>query len=106
MATDLSYLEYLMERLAAYPDRYFRKMFGEYMIYLSDLPVILVCDNTAFVKKLPALSGLLEETGLPYQGAKEHYILDFENEDSLAQIIDILIAERRKTQTKKTRHEK
>lgn len=96
MASDLSYLEYLMERLSAFSDRYYRKMFGEYMIYLNNLPIILVCDNTAYVKKLPRLVEMLDDVGYPYQGAKEHYILDFDDEQKLQTILTILIEERQK----------
>ncbi len=48
------------------------------MIYLNERPVILVCDNTTYVKKHPAIEELMREseTGIPYEGAKEYYIID------------------------------
>jgi TfoX/Sxy family transcriptional regulator of competence genes len=53
-------------------------MFGGYLIYIDDKPVLLVCDNTVFVKKLDCLAAVMAgaPSGLPYPGAKEHYILD------------------------------
>lgn len=62
-----------------------RKMFGEYMIYVNDKPVVLVCDDTVFLKMLPCLEQLLagRPTGNPYEGAKEHYILDPDDRDTL-----------------------
>ena len=52
-------------------------MFGEYMVYVNDKPVLLVCDNTVYVKKLPEIEELMSgaECGVPYDSAKEHYIL-------------------------------
>ena len=35
-----------------------RKMFGEYMAYLNEKPVLLVCDNTVFVKNFRKQSRL------------------------------------------------
>lgn len=51
------------------------------MAYVNDKPVLLVCDNTVFVKKLPEVAELLSDApcGFPYDGAKEHYILDVED---------------------------
>ena len=67
-------------------------MFGEYMVYVNDKPVLLVCDNTVFVKKLPELEELMSdaECGLPYEGTKEHYILDIENRELTAKAAQIL----------------
>ena len=44
-------------------------------------PILLVCDNTVMVKKLPAIKELMKdaECAFPYDGAKEHYILDLES---------------------------
>lgn len=44
------------------------------MVYLNEKPVLLVCDNTVFVKKLPVLDDLMRDAlcGCPYEGAKEY----------------------------------
>lgn len=67
-------------------------MFGEYMVYVNDKPVLLVCDNTVYVKKLPEIEELMSdaECGVPYDGAKEHYILDIENRELTAKVVEIL----------------
>ena len=81
MATTKDYIEYVCERLHGMGGLRYRKMFGEYMVYINDKPVLLVCDNTVFVKIVPELAALMAdaEHGLPYEGAKEHYILDVED---------------------------
>lgn len=67
-------------------------MFGEYMVYVNDKPVLLVCDNTVFVKKLPEIEELMScaECGMPYDSAKEHYILDIEDRELTAKAVEIL----------------
>ena len=62
-----------------------RKMFGEYMVYVNDKPVVMVCDDTVFMKILPCLSELLKDrpTAPPYEGAKGHYVLDPDDRDTL-----------------------
>ena len=72
MATTKDYIEYVCERLHGMGGLRYRKMFGEYMVYVNDKPVLLVCDNTVFVKIVPELAALMAdaERGLPYEGAK------------------------------------
>ncbi len=91
MATSKEYIEFVCDEIHGYAVRY-RKMFGEYMVYVNDKPVLLVCDNTVYVKKLKEISHLLEnaECGYPYEGAKEHYILDIENPELTEEVIKIL----------------
>lgn len=77
MATSLSFCEYVCEQIRGNYDVRFRKMFGEYMIYLNEKPVILVCDDIPFIKMLPELKEFAEglDTGFPYDGAKELFRL-------------------------------
>ena len=67
-------------------------MFGEYMVYVNDKPVLLVCDNTVYVKKLPEIEELRSgaECGVPYDSAKEHSLLDREDRELTAKAVEIL----------------
>ena len=87
MATTKEYMDFVLEQLPV-PVRC-RKMFGEYLVYLQDKPVLQVCDNTVYVKKLPELEPLLRDApcGAPYAGSKEHYILDIENRPLTEQVL-------------------
>ena len=91
MATTKEYIEFVCEQIEGYENIRFKKMFGEYMVYLNEKPVLLVCDNTVFVKKHPKLSSLMAfaECGFPYEGAKEYYILDIENRELLSAVLQI-----------------
>ena len=92
MATSVDFIEFVCEQIhGEYAVRY-RKMFGEYMVYINEKPVLLVCDNCVYVKKLPQIQELLSnaQTGIPYNGAKEHYILDIENTSLVEQVVSVL----------------
>lgn len=94
MATTVDYIEFVCEQIHGnYAVRY-RKMFGEYMVYVNEKPVLLVCDNTVFVKKLSQLAAIMEsaECGFPYAGAKEHYILDIENAELTEEVVSLLVS--------------
>lgn len=93
MATSKDYIKFVLEQVKDFGDVTARKMFGEYMVYFSSKPILLVCDNTVFIKILPDTSKIIEnaERGFPYDGAKEHYILDIENRELLEKIIPVLI---------------
>lgn len=85
MASSLDFTNYICEQLEGVGALRHRKMFGEYMVYVNDKPVVLICDDTVFVKMLPCLEPLLgnNPTGHPYDGAREHYILDPDDRDVL-----------------------
>ena len=59
------------------------------MIYVNDKPVIIVCNNNAFVKKLDCIEEMMKDAklGYPYKGAKEHYVLDIDNSDFCKKIV-------------------
>jgi len=89
MASDPGFVAYVCEQLAPAGEVSFKKMFGEYMVYIDRRPVVLVCDDTAFVKILPQSTAVLTEnnpTGNPYPGAKLHYILDIDDGEKAAEV--------------------
>lgn len=94
MSTSNEYIAFVCEQIGDGFDVRIKKMFGEYMVYCNDKPVLLVCDNTVYVKKAQELSALMQNAGCgyPYDGAKEHYILDVENHDLTAQVLKILVS--------------
>lgn len=92
MATPVDYIEFVCEQVRGFQSVRYRKMFGDYMVYVNDKPILLVCDSTVYVKKLPQLSEVMSDAqcGVPYDGAKEHYILDIENGELTEQVCTIL----------------
>lgn len=92
MSSTLTFIQYVCEQVQDTGAVRYRKMFGDYMIYINDKPLLLVCDNVVYVKKLPILAPWMEhaESGIPYEGTKEHYILDIEDKETAAQVIAAL----------------
>lgn len=92
MSTSKEYIEFVCKQIYRYGAVTYRKMFGEHMAYLNEKPILLVCDNTVYIKEFPELDGIMSdaEHGIPYDGAKERYILDIEDRDLLDEVIPIL----------------
>lgn len=85
MATSENFADFVCDALDGLGNVRRRKMFGEYMVYLNDKPVFSLCDNTVFAKILPEIGNLMKdcETGFPYEGAKEHYVIDADDREFL-----------------------
>lgn len=92
MACTTEFIDFLCDLLSPLGEVRARKMMGEYIIYVNDKCVITACNNTAFVKKLPCIAELMAdaETGCAYEGAKEGYILDFQDRQKVLKVISIL----------------
>ena len=78
MASDLAYVQHVCDQLRDVSEVSYKKMFGEYGLYVSGRMVALVCDNQLFVKPTEAGRELLgtPSEGAPYPGAKPHFVLD------------------------------
>ncbi len=92
MPTSQEFIEFVCEQIDSIGTIRYRKMFGEYMVYANDKPILLVCDNTVYVKMLEPIEKELSnpEKGVPYKGAKEHFILDIDDEELAIKITTIL----------------
>ena len=93
MSTSKEYIQFVLEQLDGISAVTYKKMFGEYLVYVQERPVLLVCDNCVLVKKLPELGQLMADApeGIPYDGAKAHYLLDIENRELVRAAIEILV---------------
>lgn len=94
MAASKEYADFVCEQLSGFGTVRSKKMFGEYMVYIDEKPLLLVCDNTVFVKMLDCIADIMQnaETGYPYDGAKLHYILDIENKALCESVISTLLS--------------
>ena len=60
MSTSQEYIQFVLDQLAGMNGVTCRKMFGEYLVYVQERPVLLVCDNCVMVKKIcggPRIAG-------------------------------------------------
>ena len=92
MACSTDFIESVCNLLAPLGDVRIRKMMGDYLIYLNEKCVTTACDNLLYIKKLPVLEDIMSgyETGKPYDGAKDHYILDLNNPSFVRTVISNL----------------
>ncbi|MDR2364692.1 MAG: TfoX/Sxy family protein [Zoogloeaceae bacterium] len=92
MASAPDFIEYVCEQLAGIGEIRYRKMFGDYMVYVNDKPALLVCDNTVYIKQLDCLATEMKNAavGVPYPGAKSHYILDIDDAALARKVVRII----------------
>lgn len=60
MATSIDFINYICEQLEGTGEIIYKKMFGEYMVYINSKPVVIVCDNIVYVKKLECIDELMK----------------------------------------------
>jgi TfoX/Sxy family transcriptional regulator of competence genes len=97
MATKADFIEYVREQLAGAGTVSYRRMFGEYAVYLDDKVVALVCDNQLFVKPTAGGRAFLGDVNEapPYPGASMYFLVDdaLESPQEMAQLIRITARE-------------
>jgi TfoX/Sxy family transcriptional regulator of competence genes len=78
MATDASFMNFVLGQIEGAGPIEHRKMFGEYALYCQGKVVALVCDNQVFVKPTDPGRALLGEPKMapPYPGAKPHILIE------------------------------
>jgi DNA transformation protein and related proteins len=83
MSSDLSFVEYILDRISQAGQVSFKKMFGEYAIYCDEKVVALVCDNQLFVKPTAGGRSMIGSTveAPPYPGAKPHFLIGEQLDD-------------------------
>lgn len=97
MASSKDFMVFVYDQVSnASDDITYRKMFGDYMLFCNQKPVLLICDDTVYVKQLPETTALFNQNniipdiGVPFKGARPHYILDIENSDLSIEMIQLL----------------
>ena len=92
MSSSVEFVEYVVEQIAGTGDIRYKKMFGEYMVYVNNKPVLLVCDDTVYVKMRDEIAEEMSgaDIGNPYDGARPHYILDIDDQVLSRDIVSIM----------------
>lgn len=84
MATDRDFVDYVAEQAQLGSALSFRKMFGEYGVYLDGKVIAFICDNSLFVKPTKATEGITRALPKrpPYPQAKPYPVADELLDDS------------------------
>lgn len=93
MATEPSFLEYVADQSRLQDRLTYKKMFGEYALYLDGKVVAFACDNSLFVKPAEATRKLTANLPQrpPYPVAKPYPVAD-ELLDEPDRLRDLLLA--------------
>ncbi|NTV64167.1 MAG: TfoX/Sxy family protein [Oscillochloris sp.] len=93
MASDLSFVTFIVDQIEGAGGISYRKMFGEYAIYSDGKVVALVCDNQLFVKPTAAGRALIGAAveAPAYPGAKPSFLIEGQLDDRewLSQLIRV-----------------
>ena len=108
MATSEDFATYVCDQLNDIAEVRFKKMFGEYTIYINEKPIVLLCDNIVYIKMDKSVEQLMEnaEQAVPYKGAKPRYILDIDNKSQAQNVVSVLEKATTLTKPKKTKLKK
>lgn len=93
MSCSKEFIDVVCSALAELGNVRARRMMGDYIIYVNDKMVITACDEICYVKKLPAIADLMADAdcGSPYEGAKEHYILDMDLREHALNVVRAIL---------------
>ncbi|MDE2220717.1 MAG: TfoX/Sxy family protein [Gammaproteobacteria bacterium] len=84
MASSIGTIEFICDQAGLGPRLTYRKMFGEYALYVDGKVVALVCDDQLFLKPTPAGRACLIDVteAPPFPGAKNFFLLSADLDDS------------------------
>ena len=97
MASDKSFVEFIVDQIDFEGNITYRMMFGEYGIWADGKVFALICDNKLFIK--PTISGraFIKDVveAPPYLGAKTSFLIEDKIEDAewLSQLVKITVEE-------------
>lgn len=110
MASDLGFVQHVCDQARDAGDVSYRKMFGEYALYVGAKVIALICDDQLFLKPTEAGRALLGSPmeGPPYPGAKPYFILGEEIDDRalLTELFRVTESELPSPRPKKPRNKK
>ena len=97
MASDQTFIDFLVDQMGEAGSITYRKMFGEYAIYCGGKVVALVCDNQLYVKPTEGGKTYIENIveAPPYPGAKLYFLIEdkFEDREWISDLIRITAKE-------------
>jgi len=97
MASDQTFVEFVVEQIDSAGEITFRKMFGEYALYADGKIFALICDNKLFVKPTEGGRAFIKDVveAPPYPGAKPSFLIEEQLEDRewLSELVRISVLE-------------
>jgi len=97
MASDQSFVDYIVDQVEYDGEVRSKKMFGEYGIFAGGKMFGLICDNKLFIKPTKGGRNFIDEVveAPPYPGAKNCFLIEgqIENRSWLSELVSITVQE-------------
>lgn len=110
MASDKSFVEFVVDQIENAGSIRSRAMFGEYAVFSNDKIFGLICDNKLFIKPTEAgrkfIGDVIEAP--PYPGAKNSFLIENKIDDRewLSELVRVSVAELPEPKPKKKKNKK
>ncbi len=105
MASDLSFVEFIVDQMGNAGEIRYRMMFGGYTIYCNEKVTALVCDNQLFIKPTEGGRAFIGDVveAPAYPGAKNSFLIEdkFEDREWISNLVRITAEELPKPKPKK-----
>lgn len=110
MASDKSFVEFVVDQIENAGSIRSRAMFGEYAVFSNDKIFGLICDNKLFIKPTEAGRKFIGDVveAPPYPGAKNSFLIENKIDDRewLSELIRVSVAELPEPKPKKKKKKK
>lgn len=97
MASDLGFVEFIVDQIENAGEITYKKMFGVYALYSDGKIMALVCDDQLFVKPTEAGKSFIKNVieAPPYPGAKSYFLIEdqFEDREWISNLIRLTVKE-------------
>ncbi len=77
MSTSIKTISFLLDQLSSVNGISSKRMFGEYCLYLNQIPIGFICNDQLFIKQTESNEKLLIKkiVGYPYPRAKPYFLI-------------------------------
>ncbi|MDO9510483.1 MAG: TfoX/Sxy family protein [Bacteroidales bacterium] len=110
MATDQSFVDFVIDQIENEGEITSRKMFGEYGIFSGKKIFGLICDNKLFIKPTESGRAFIKDVveAPPYPGAKNSFLIEDKLDDRvwLSELVRITLNELPEPKPKKPKSKK
>lgn len=97
MASEQTFVDFIVDQIENAGEITAKKMFGEYALYSGEKLFALICDNKLFIKPTQAGRAFIGDVveAPPYPGAKPSFLIEEKVEDRswLSQLVRISVEE-------------
>lgn len=110
MASDLEFVEFVVDQLSPHCKASYKRMFGEFGLYADGTFVGVICDNRLFIKPTEGGRRFIGDPveAPPYPGARPSFLIEGQMEDSdwLGALVRVTVRELPPPKAKKPKTKK